>query len=149
MRSEREPSQAKDSLKTDKSKRRGGRLSGKEQRLKPTLAPVFICLTELQLDVIEIEAHQPDGGYDVRRSRWDEGTGQRGAVSHHKKGEIAPHITIVQSEDSGSLPQFRVDHQQDGQDWDHQGAQHERSAEDRAQPHLRFGTAGPEENGDD
>ena len=95
MRSECKPSQAKDSLKTDKSKRRSGRLSGKEQRLKPTLAHLLTRLTELQLDVIEIEAHQPDGGYDMHRSRGDEGTGQRDAVSRQEKEEIAIHILIV------------------------------------------------------
>ena len=122
MRSEREPGQAKDPLKTDKSKRRDCRLSGKEQRLKPALAPLLISLTELQLDVIEIEAHQPDGGNDVHRSRRDKHTGQRDAVGHHKEGEIAPHIAIVQSERGGSLSQSGIDHQQDGQDGDHQGA---------------------------
>src|SRR2546422_6391539 len=98
MRSEREPSQAKDSLKADKSKRRGGRLSGKEQRLNPTLAHLLTRLTELQLYVIEIETHQPDGGYDMHRSRGDKSTDQRDAVSRHKEEEIAIHILIVQSE---------------------------------------------------
>ena len=85
----------------------------------------------------------------MHRSRRNESTGQRDAVGRHEEGEIALHILIVQSEGGGSLPQSGVDHQQDGQDGDHQGGQHEGSAEDRAQPHLRFGPAGPEENGDD
>src|SRR4029077_5229465 len=98
MRPKRESSQTKHSLNTDNSKRRDCRPSGEKQRLKPSLAPLLIGLTEFQFDVIEIEARQPDGGYDVKRSRRDERTGQRDAVGHHEEEEIALHVLIIQFE---------------------------------------------------
>src|SRR4029079_11661014 len=148
MRTERKPRQTKDSLKADESKRRDGRLSGKVQRVNPTtLVSLLICLTELHFDVIEIEAYQSDGGNGMYQSGRDKDTGQRSAVGHHEKGEIALHIAIIQSKGGGSLPKSGIDHQQNSQNRYDQRAQHEGGAKDRAQSHLHLSTAGPEEDG--
>src|SRR6185295_12819550 len=112
MRAQREPSQTKNSLKPDQSERRDGRFSGKVQRVDPTFTPFLIRLTELQLHVIEIEAYQSDGGDGMDQLGRDKDTGQRSAVSHHEKDEIARHVTIIQTKSGGSLPKSCIDHQQ-------------------------------------
>src|SRR4029079_16866677 len=147
MRAERKPRQTKDSLKTDESERRDGGLSGKVQRVNPILDSLLIRLTELHFDVVEIQAYQSDGGDGMYQSGRDKDTGQRSAVRHHEKDEIALHIAIIQLKGSSSRPKSCIDPQQDSQNGNDQRAQHEGSAKDCAQSHLHLSTARPEEDG--